>query len=1041
MTAHSIDWRSQTQTRISRGRLGKRPGSLAGLHEARRQHLGQFFTPVPLAQWIWRMLGPVLDAGRREGEVLPILDNSVGAGALLAFADPAKHLLAGIDVDAETIDALSEDAKAAGFVREFSAIGMENCRPCGFAAAVINPPFSLHLESPNLVPGFATTYGRFGPDTSALSHVYALQQALDAAEVVGAIVPRTYAATILDEPAAWPRLAGVVHAPPRSFRSEGTDVDVSVLFFDAVERPGRAVTVVTLDPEMTLLPALGLGLAPLSRAAWDLRETGIEASEPTITRAVTGDRRVRIAHNGRKIVLGFRCGFTEAKVRNAVLRARLVPTGIEGHRYPRGVRYTGQGALDLEVHLVQDDPLASLRELVELIGSVGAEPQVDPGLERYLAKRARRADVECTPFRHTVFVKGDASGGAATLKATARKTHLVEPQQWGSPVIKAGSEIAFEMTTQGDYRYSFGGRDFTIPADALDQRFTVSSRPEGDRWVTVHAGRLDAFPDRCAALKRQAEALGIDRFLTWDYQFDDLIELSMARHGIAAWAVGLGKARLAVALVLMSGCKTGLIATESYLIGEMKAEIAKLDLDPKDWQVIERPGQLVDLKRINIISYNRLRGPIARGHARRTYAAALRHRVGIMVADEGDLLRNRNTAQTAAIRQISAKRRYLLTGTPNGNYPKDAFSLIGFTGGDATACQAYGMRRWFLTPELRRSTLGSVPGLDEIRERFVTVEWQTHEWKEDMTAGAKREVPKLRNLPLYREAIAHHIKRRVAQEPDVKKHFSVPVPTHKVTSIDWDDAHLAHYLQVAEEFRNWYLEGKNVGRERNLIALLARIQAVQLACSIPQRHKEGAPFLYRGGMTSKQRYACDTLESLSANGHKTIAYAEWPDMLELLGRELEARGVEAVILHGGKSIGERTALLDRRFRNGPAPVLLASTGVMQRGMNIPQADWVLFLTRSWTAKTEQQAEGRVLRPQQTRPVTTEFLELKGSIDSYQRQMVEHKADAICAGLDWGAPTLDEVAFVHLDSILHRFVDDLATSLGCRSYEVRERLIA
>ncbi|NCA73052.1 MAG: hypothetical protein EOM91_23970, partial [Sphingobacteriia bacterium] len=102
MTAHSIDWRSQTQTRISRGRLGKRPGSLAGLHEARRQHLGQFFTPVPLAQWIWRMLGPVLDAGRRDGEVLPILDNSVGAGALLAFADPAKHLLAGIDVDAET---------------------------------------------------------------------------------------------------------------------------------------------------------------------------------------------------------------------------------------------------------------------------------------------------------------------------------------------------------------------------------------------------------------------------------------------------------------------------------------------------------------------------------------------------------------------------------------------------------------------------------------------------------------------------------------------------------------------------------------------------------------------------------------------------------------------------------------------------------------------------------------------------------------------------------------------------------------------------
>lgn len=72
------------------------------------------------------------------------------------------------------------------------------------------------------------------------------------------------------------------------------------------------------------------------REAWDLGETGIETSEPTITRPVTGDQRVHVAHNGRKIVLGFRCGFTEAKVRNAVLRARLVPTGIEGHRYLAG---------------------------------------------------------------------------------------------------------------------------------------------------------------------------------------------------------------------------------------------------------------------------------------------------------------------------------------------------------------------------------------------------------------------------------------------------------------------------------------------------------------------------------------------------------------------------------------------------------------------------------------------------------------------------------------------------------------------------------
>ena len=150
---------------------------------------------------------------------------------------------------------------------------------------------------------------------------------------------------------------------------------------------------------------------------------------------------------------------------------------------------------------------------------------------------------------------------------------------------------------------------------------------------------------------------------------------------------------------------------------------------------------------------------------------------------------------------------------------------------------------------------------------------------------------------------------------------------------------------------------------------------------------------------------------------------------------------EHVTIHGGKPIAERVRELNTRFRAGPAPVLLASLGVAQKGLNIPEADRVLFLTRSWTAKTEDQAEGRVLRPQQTRPVTTEFVHLRGSIDDYQGQMVAHKRDAINAGLAWGTPALDDVEFLHLDTLLGRFVEDLAGLMECRTHEVRDRLAA
>lgn len=71
------DWRHTLRSVASLGSRTRRPGSLAGLHAARREHLGQFFTPDPLAAWVWRMVRPAMDralAADGEGYRVPILD-------------------------------------------------------------------------------------------------------------------------------------------------------------------------------------------------------------------------------------------------------------------------------------------------------------------------------------------------------------------------------------------------------------------------------------------------------------------------------------------------------------------------------------------------------------------------------------------------------------------------------------------------------------------------------------------------------------------------------------------------------------------------------------------------------------------------------------------------------------------------------------------------------------------------------------------------------------------------------------------------------
>lgn len=50
------DWYGRLRSVKSLGLLTEDPGSLAGLHEARRQHRGQFFTPDAVAAFMWSLV-------------------------------------------------------------------------------------------------------------------------------------------------------------------------------------------------------------------------------------------------------------------------------------------------------------------------------------------------------------------------------------------------------------------------------------------------------------------------------------------------------------------------------------------------------------------------------------------------------------------------------------------------------------------------------------------------------------------------------------------------------------------------------------------------------------------------------------------------------------------------------------------------------------------------------------------------------------------------------------------------------------------------
>lgn len=190
-------WYGDLTDVVSLGASLDKAGSLGELPEARRRNLAQFWTPTAVAGLVWRIASEAMDAAlQAQPEAkIRLLDNSIGSGRLIQFADPAKHVIEGVDVHGPTVDALSGRLKESGFDFTILHGGMEAINPAyaHYSVALINPPFSLHLESALLQPYPCCAHGRFGPASSALSHAYALYQALDLADVVVAIVPRPFA--------------------------------------------------------------------------------------------------------------------------------------------------------------------------------------------------------------------------------------------------------------------------------------------------------------------------------------------------------------------------------------------------------------------------------------------------------------------------------------------------------------------------------------------------------------------------------------------------------------------------------------------------------------------------------------------------------------------------------------------------------------------------------------------------------------------------------------------------------------------------------
>jgi superfamily II DNA or RNA helicase len=167
-------------------------------------------------------------------------------------------------------------------------------------------------------------------------------------------------------------------------------------------------------------------------------------------------------------------------------------------------------------------------------------------------------------------------------------------------------------------------------------------------------------------------------------------------------------------------------------------------------------------------------------------------------------------------------------------------------------------------------------------------------------------------------------------------------------------------------------------------------------------------------MSSKQERAVEIILEAAARGKKAILFTEWVASSSWYASLPELAHLSPVRVTGSVTLrrkkGQDESERERRFREfrlGGSGLLVATARCAAEGLNLPEAEVVLFDSYPFTPSQQQQAWSRVLRPAQTAdPVEISLLGVAGTIDDFLLALTSLKRLAIGEGIDYEEVAID-----------------------------------
>ncbi len=313
------------------------------------------------------------------------------------------------------------------------------------------------------------------------------------------------------------------------------------------------------------------------------------------------------------------------------------------------------------------------------------------------------------------------------------------------------------------------------------------------------------------------------------------------------------------------------------------------------------------------------------------------------ILDEAQSIKNPRSLASQVVRQLDARHRLCLSGTPVENNLGELWALFDF---------------------LMPGFLGSQ---EQFRQRFrIPIEEQGDE----------------EPLAVLRERVTPFVLRRVKESVASE----LPPKTELVRGVELeaDQRDLYESIRAAAhgEVRTAI---KKRGFAASSVAILDALMKLRQVCCDPRLVAVEAAGKVEH--SAKLDLFMDLLTRQLAEGRRVLVFSQFAKMLALLGHSVASRGIRHLTLTGGTS--DRQGMVDA-FERGEADVFFISLKAGGTGLNLVSADTVIHYDPWWNAAAQMQATDRAYRIGQTKPVFVYNLIVTGSVEERMLQLQRKK---------------------------------------------------